>query len=1489
MLTYRSGAAAGQHGGAMADYLIAQVIPVSTQAMAAYYQRGMENDPALADAARIAPEPRRDMNPALANLLGIDTTRPVTRDEIAHLLAGQRADGAPIEGKRYKRGVIALADVFGVDPLRVPTPDDLAHLLAGRKADGTAIAASADTTEMQEAEPSQETQPIIAVSEALDAAGVAYRRSGGRLRIQASWRGGDGYSVSINESTGQWVDHAANERGNFAGLKAKLHLGEARTLAEGEAQAVQQKAEKAETFRRTMATRLWREAMPGTGEIPTPHFKGSAGAKIRRRAEHAAHVAAVTEAREIGRRYLEARHLDADWLLPQIRFAPLHPKYDAAEIAQGAKIAMLTPMFGQRDGAVVQTGVQRTYLSENGQKIGRRMLGDAGAWLIQPPEGAATRIGGHNRVLLAGEGFETVASVVQHTRQPGVVAYNAGGVVAWAEKYHGETPVVLLADRDNPKLHQGRQVGYAGQRAAAEAVDLLKAKDVRALYLQPPAEVTGGAKGGDWADALAEHGPDGLRQAVRAATASSAADLAAVPRKPEAEKPAVAETHPDMIRLHRAFGVKEPGKITEAERAHILAGKMADGGEIDIRAFREAMTHSRTPIGYIDFTWSADKSVSIAWAFAPTEAERNLIAAAHKRAVSAAMRELEREIGQARKGAGGKDGAEPGHIGWITFDHYAARPTLELVKRNPDGTAETELVSMKVAGDPQLHTHVTAMNVVLTDSGRVGSLHTAKMKNRIHEWGAIYQAHLARHLQEVGINAHLDEKLGAARIMDVPEHVRALFSKRSAGAVEYAKELARGAGLDWDTLDGEARKRLVTTGAKAKRAHKDDDLDDLETWRRQASAIGYQHKSVIDHERKPEALTRAQQHERAYAVGARLLERDFDRRAVITEADMRIAAARGFIGIGSPTADDVTAVRRMFAERGITQDQRHTSLVEVAVGSEADDVRITTTLHLAEEREVIALARKHAANHDGALNREVLERAVAASGLDFSGDHGKAQRKIIDHLGMGGHFAAAVGAAGAGKTAIMTPMAAAWREQGRDVHGVALAWRQAGDLRAAGIRNIAAVSVFLDRADQGKIALGPNSVVVVDELGTLGTRQMLGLLRLQERHGFKLVAVGDGKQCQSIEAGFVLGLLERAVGKLPSVETSLRQIDARSAWITAMLRDGFVEQALAMKREDGTAMAVPGGRQELVERVAALWHERMAANEGRAGYTLSVSAPTNEDARAISVAIRAKLALGPDLHTFKAVDPNSGAQYDLPLAQGDKVRLFARTRALYRDGSIGAIGDNGSVPEVRGIARDGIILRNEKGREGLVEWNQLADKKTGRARLTYGYAMTTNTAQGLTSSEHIFATPNGSQTTDGHKAYVSGSRHRERDFWLTSEGAERQEIAARRPLGDPRIIRQFDIWDNWARNIARRPEKLNATDLIREAEQVRLDAARGFMQGAHRRESSPGFAERLRDVREHVQASRVAQTVVEAATMAREAMARLSDARVQKQGRGLGR
>ena len=84
--------------------------------------------------------PRRDMNPALANRLGIDPNRGLTPKEVAFLLNGQRADGEDIEGKEKQSATFSLAELFGLDATSRPTQPELERVLAGQTVEGEPLA-----------------------------------------------------------------------------------------------------------------------------------------------------------------------------------------------------------------------------------------------------------------------------------------------------------------------------------------------------------------------------------------------------------------------------------------------------------------------------------------------------------------------------------------------------------------------------------------------------------------------------------------------------------------------------------------------------------------------------------------------------------------------------------------------------------------------------------------------------------------------------------------------------------------------------------------------------------------------------------------------------------------------------------------------------------------------------------------------------------------------------------------------------------------------------------------------------------------------------------------------------------------------------------------------------------------------------------------------------------------------------------------------------
>ncbi len=932
-------------------------------------------------------------------------------------------------------------------------------------------------------------------------------------------------------------------------------------------------------------------------------------------------------------------------------------------------------------------------------------------------------------------------------------------------------------------------------------------------------------------------------------------------------------------RLLSGLGVKDKSPSPE-QRAYILAGRDGEGREVTAREYRTLLEAAKMRIGYIDLTFSAPKSLSIAWAFAPTKAEQAMLHQAHWGAIDNVMAVIEHEIGRASIGDAAKRGYEAGSIGWVTFDHYAARPTVEIVRDDERGEPVTELHTLtgtqgRAPGDMQMHTHVALFNIVETPSGRVGSINLALLEGRIHEWGALYQAYLANHLRAHGVGMELDARTGMAKLSAVPESIVAQFSKRTASGTEAAREFAKAQGLEWDNLAPARKIALLKSGVQNPREAKSDDVSDLAAWRSMAARLGYRHRSVLRPSEIALLPSREQRLETAFQAALPLLSKQFDRRAVIDGADARIAAAKGLIAAGIGEANDLDALTQAFRERGVQRQGEDAALIwgRVPGRQGRDRVAITTTLELREEQKLIETARAGARDRGAALTRQAIAAAVAAfPEIDFSSAHGRAQRRIIDQLGTGGRVSLAIGVAGSGKSTLLKPLVRAWQADGRAVHGIALAWRQSDDLAEAGIPagDTRAVAAFLRGVERGAIRLGRKSVVVVDEVGLLGTRQLNAIMTAQAALKFQLVMIGDPKQMQAVEAGPVIELLRRALGadKVPKLGSSVRQRAEDERETVLMLRNGQTEEAIRRKDENGTLKIVPGGYEEAVQFAAQLWRQRREANRGRADFSISVSAPSNAEAHDVSRAIRQQRRdmgeIGADLMTLRATDGAGERDYELALAVGDRVRLFRRTNAKFMEtGTVGNIGRNGSVLEIIAVDAAGLTLKNGAGKEGAVAWQTLRDEPNGSVQLAYGDALTTNTAQGSTVTEHIHAMPAGTKLVSAFGAYTSGSRHREQSYIITSDGAERVEIIARRPLGDRREIGRGDVLNNIVRNFAQQPEKQAALALMERAAGLRRGTVQAVQKVHQAAEARADGVEQASMLRERMLSRRVAQAFEE--------------------------
>jgi hypothetical protein len=893
---------------------------------------------------------------------------------------------------------------------------------------------------------------------------------------------------------------------------------------------------------------------------------------------------------------------------------------------------------------------------------------------------------------------------------------------------------------------------------------------------------------------------------------------------------------PDMpFSVARALGIDPTRPPSDRALDRLFEAKRADTGA--------AWSDRPRKISAYDFTVAPHKSVTLAAEFAETPAEAAAIWHAIDRSGDATMRYVARELGWARKGIGGEDGADPGAVGWVAFRHHTARPTLH-IQDGPNGP--TYLADIPVPADPHSHTHYVLFNLVVTEDGRIGSLDTQRLHSRVHEFGAYFQARLATELRALGIETAYDKKEEAFVLTAIPQRISDAFSKGRRKREIDARAYAERQGLVWDDLPIERKHRILQSAGLAERLAKNAGKNDREIWQEQARALGWIHKTVLA-ALAPERLTDEERFDRAYAFAARHLAREFHTAAVIDHDKLRMYAARGLIQTGLHGIKDIDRVVALIEQRGLKVRGEHAALV---VGLSGDTVRVAHSRQIRIERDVAHRAQEAAGRRNSALTAEAVSAAINASGLDFESDpiHGAGQKAAIYALATGTDLTVLTGAAGAGKSTLLKPVVTAYQgditfsPHGRNVIGMATAWRQAHALRDSGIRETYALTRFLRRVEAGKIQLSENTVLVIDEISQIAPRPFLKLLELQVQHGFAIKGLGDREQVQAIEAGDTIEILRRVLPKasFPTLLTTIRQETGRGREIAGLFREGKAAEALAMKRDDGTAMLVGGDQGQVVDRIAELYLRRrdiLLGSGDRRGVT--ISALTNADAADISQAVRARLKargeIGNDEMLYQAIDQR-GETYDLPLATGDRVRLFRQT-AAFIDGKRGTIGNNGDLVEIVGRTEQGLRLRDQKGRVGAVEWRRLLDPETKRLFLGFGDALTIDSAQGITSGEHINALPRGSAGITAFKAYTAESRHISQVWTMVSEAAVHEAVKTSRPLGDDKPVTIDDLWGQVAEDMSQKPYKSLGVDLLSQIRRDHEKAVDLFTRIDHRIQS----------------------------------------------------
>jgi Ti-type conjugative transfer relaxase TraA len=566
-------------------------------------------------------------------------------------------------------------------------------------------------------------------------------------------------------------------------------------------------------------------------------------------------------------------------------------------------------------------------------------------------------------------------------------------------------------------------------------------------------------------------------------------------------------------------------------------------------------------------------------------------------------------------------------------------------------------------------------------------------------------------------------------------HAHVMLSMREAGPEGFGKKVREWNSTellsDWrERWAGHVNERLAELGIDAQVDHR--------TLEAQGIALEPQHKIG--------------------PAGMRRVERGEDAERAVDHRDIARRNGEKIITKPGVALDAITRQQSTFTDHDLARFvHRHTDDADqfaqamsavktspelVALGKDgAGRERFSTRAMLATEQRLELSAEQLADRRGHGVAPASVERAIGAGegrGLRLGGE----QRDALERITGREDLALVVGYAGTGKSAMLGVAREAWEAEGYQVRGAALSGIAAESLEAGsgiGSRTIASLE---HGWAQGRDVLTARDVLVIDEAGMIGSRQMDRVLSAADAAGAKVVLVGDAEQLQAIEAGAAFRALTERHGAAEITEIR-RQREGWQRDATRELATGRTGAALdryeaaGMVRGHETREAA---RSALVDGWDAVRQARPEASQVMLAHTRADVAELNRLARGRMRA--AGGGLTPALGEDQVIQTERGER---TFAPGDRVMFLRNER------SMGV--KNGTLGTLERIDGGGLTVRLDGADRREVRFD-LKDY----AQIDHGYASTIHKSQGVTVDHgHLLA----SDGLDRHAAYVGMSRHRE--------------------------------------------------------------------------------------------------------------------------------
>ena len=486
-------------------------------------------------------------------------------------------------------------------------------------------------------------------------------------------------------------------------------------------------------------------------------------------------------------------------------------------------------------------------------------------------------------------------------------------------------------------------------------------------------------------------------------------------------------------------------------------------------------------------------------------------------------------------------------------------------------------------------------------------------------------------------------------------------------------------------------------------------------------------------------------------AASRMVERGLeveriDDHAEIARRNGEKIIAEPMIALDAITRQQATFTRRdlaMFIHRhsvdkeqydhALSAVQSSPDLVELGRDGRGDErftsrEMIDVETRLARATELMAQREHH---HVSDRERERALSRAEERGLSLSGE----QRDAFDHATSPKDLGVVVGYAGTGKSAMLGVAREAWEESGYQVRGLALSGIAAENLEQGSAIPSRTIASLEHQWGQGRELLTARDVLVIDEAGMIGSRQMERVLSHAHDAGAKVVLVGDPEQLQAIEAGAALrSVAERHAG-VEITEIRRQQEDWQRDATRQLATERTAEALRAYHKHDRVHAA--DTREQARGELIDTWDRERIADPDKSRMILT---HTNDEVRDLNELARGKLREAGELGEDITISTERG---DRSFAPGDRL-MFLRN-----DRDLGV--KNGTIGEIERATPTHMTVKLDDGRSIAFDTKNYTD-------IDHGYAATIHKSQGVTVDRtHVLATPG----LDRHATYVALSRHRE--------------------------------------------------------------------------------------------------------------------------------